>query len=95
MRDGRVEVAGGTLLVDPGAHVHDPFRPDRHARRGVSEQGRPPFPRRAVVVFLGCEPPADAEWVRRLVNRLVRRDVEARIATPEPAAGSDSPPACT
>ena len=90
VRDGRVEVPSGSVLVDPGAHVHDPFRPIG-PRRAASERGRPPFPRRAVVVFLGCEPPADAEWVRRTVNRLVRRDVEARIATPDPAPGAEAP----
>jgi hypothetical protein len=85
--DGRVEVAGDSLLVDPGAHVHDPFRPVG-VHLPASELGRPPFPRRAVVVFLGCEPLADAEWVRRLVNRLVRRDVEARIAGPDAPSGA-------
>ena len=90
VNDGRVEVADGSLLLDAGVHVHDPFRPIG-THLAASEQGRPPFPRRPVVVFLGCEPPADTEWLRRLVNRLVRRDVEARIATPEPAAGSAPP----
>jgi hypothetical protein len=51
--DGRVEVAGDSLLVDPGAHVHDPFRPVG-VHLPASELCRPPFPRRAVVVFLGC-----------------------------------------
>ena len=83
VRDGRVEVADGAVVVDPGAHVHDPSAATG-ALQPASERGRPPFPRRPVVVFLACEPPsvADADWVRRLVNRLVRHDVEARIAFP-------------
>src|SRR5580765_3337111 len=27
VRDGSVEIGGGSALVDPGAHVHDPYRP--------------------------------------------------------------------
>ena len=83
VRDGCVEIADGAVLSDPGAHVHDPFR-TIGPLRPASERGRPPFPRRPVVVFLACEPASNADWVRRLVNRLVRRDVEARIAMPEP-----------
>src|ERR1700682_3130477 len=37
VRDGRVEVASGSVLVDPGAHVHDPFRPVG-TYRAASEQ---------------------------------------------------------
>ena len=77
----------GAVLVDPGAHVHDPFRPIGPLQAASERVGRR-FPRRPVVVFLGCEPPADGDWVRRLVNRLVRRDVEARIAMPDAAGGS-------
>src|SRR4051812_24771663 len=51
IRDGAVEVASGTVLVDPGAHVHDPHRAPGPLEV-ASEQGRPPFPRRPVVVFL-------------------------------------------
>jgi hypothetical protein len=80
IRAGSVEV-DGTVLIDPGAHVHDPHRATGPLE-AASDRGRPPFPRRPVVVFLGCEPFAEADWLRRLVNRLVRHDVEARIATP-------------
>src|SRR4029079_19534291 len=71
--------------VDPGAHTHDPHAPIGALEIG-SERGRPPFPRRPVMVFLAVDTPAD-EWLTRLVNRLVRRDVEARIAAPEVATG--------
>jgi len=85
-----VEERVGSVVVDPGARVHDP-----HRRIGplqpASERGRPPFPRRPVTVFLGCEPVGRADWLRRLVNRLVRHDVEARIATPADDAGSRGP----
>ncbi len=84
VRDGSVEV-GGDVLVDPGAHVHDPFG-GLDSLESASERGRPPFPRRPVVVFLACEPPADADAVRKLVNRLVRRDIEARLAVPDASA---------
>ena len=89
IRDGAVEFASGAVLVDPGAHVHDPHRPPGPLEV-ASEHGRPPFPRRPVVVFLGCEPFRDPDWLRRFVNRLVRHDVEARIALPPPNAGTGS-----
>jgi len=91
VRDGCVEInpgeiADASVLVDSGAHVHDP-----HAAAGpvqdASELGRPPFPRRPVVVFLACEGGADTDWVRRLVNRLVRRDIEARLAVVDAPSG--------
>ncbi len=84
VRDGSVDVEAGSVVVDPGAQVHDPHRPIGPLEP-ASRQGRPPFPRRPVVVFLGCEPVVRADWLRRLVNRLVRHDVEARIATPASA----------
>ncbi len=87
IRDGAVEVESGAVFVDPGAQVHDPHRPPGPLEV-ASERGRPPFPRRPVVVFLGCEQFRDPDWLRRLVNRLVRHDVEARIAFPLPNAGT-------
>jgi hypothetical protein len=93
--DGRVAVTGGaastglenaSLLVDAGAPVLDPHAPVEPLL-DASELGHPPFPRRPVVVFLACEGGVDADWVRRLANRLVRRDIEARIAIPDPAVG--------
>jgi hypothetical protein len=85
VRDGRVEIASGTIMVDPGAHTHAPHDPIG-VLEPASERGRPPFPRRPVVVFLAVDTPAD-DWLIRLVNRLVRRDVEARIAAPDVSAG--------
>ncbi|MGH8983611.1 MAG: hypothetical protein ACRDY6_07010 [Acidimicrobiia bacterium] len=82
-----VDVGGGSLLVDPGAHVHDPWRPIGPLEV-ASELGRPPFPRRPVVAFVAGERDGElADWARRLVNRLVRRDVEARLALPDVADG--------
>jgi len=82
-----VEVGAAPLLVDAGAHVHDPWGPVGPLRT-ASELGRPPFPRRPVVVFIGIErDPELADWARRLTNRLVRRDVEARLALPELVEG--------
>ena len=77
----------GRLLVDPGAHVHDPWRPIAPLE-DASPLGRPPFPRRPVVVFLACEPEVEAlDWARSLVNNLVRRDVEGRLAMLDIAEG--------
>src|SRR2546422_4963165 len=61
VRDGSVEIAGGSALVDAGAHVHDPYRPIG-TLQDASELGRPPFPRRPVVVFLACERGPDRDW---------------------------------
>ncbi|MGO9875618.1 MAG: hypothetical protein ACLPVY_17680 [Acidimicrobiia bacterium] len=90
VREGSVDVEAGSVVVDPGAQVHDPHRPIGPLEP-ASRQGRPPFPRRPVAVFLGCEPVVDADWLRRLVNRLVRHDVEARIATSAPVYAGGSP----
>jgi hypothetical protein len=85
--DGFVEVSGERVLLDPGAHVHDPWRPIAPLE-DASALGRPPFPRRPVVVFLACEPDVEAlDWARSLVNNLVRRDVEGRLAMFDIAEG--------
>jgi hypothetical protein len=82
VRGDAIEIARGTLLVDPGAHVHDRFAPPG-TLAAASERGRSPFPRRPLVLFLGLDPAPDREaWARRAVNRLMRREVEARLATP-------------
>jgi hypothetical protein len=91
VRDGQVEISpgaigGASVLVDAGAHVHDPHAPTGPVQ-DASELGRPPFPRRPVVVFLGCDGGTDTDWLRRLVNRLVRRDIEARIALADAPSG--------
>jgi hypothetical protein len=86
-REGFVEVEDGPLFVDPGAHVHDPWR-EVTPLQDASALGRPPFPRRPVVVFLACEPEFEAlDWARALVNNLVRRDVEGRLAMLDAAEG--------
>lgn len=86
VRDGRVEITGGELFLEPGAKVHDPYETIGELE-AASERGRPAFPRRPVVVFLNCEQMIDADFARRLANRLVRRDIEARLAFPEVAGG--------
>jgi hypothetical protein len=87
VQDGIVEVDARRLLVDPGAHVHDPWRAVAPLE-DASAVGRPPFPRRPVVVFLACEPEVEAlDWARSLVNNLVRRDVEGRLAMLDTAEG--------
>ena len=82
-----VEVPGSALVADAGAVVHNPRSPFRSPET-ASDLGRPPFPRRPVVVLLALGRDARlAEWARRMANGLLRRDVEARIALPEPAEG--------
>lgn len=81
-----LDAGAGCILIDPGSHAHDPLRPIGPLLV-ASERGRPPFARRPVVLFLACEPTGLADWARLLVNRLVRRDVEARLAMHEVAAG--------
>lgn len=84
--DSFVELDRGPVLIDPGAVVHDPWQPIGPPR-DASPLGRPPDDR-PVCVFLGRErDPYLADWVRALVNGLVARDVEARIAVPEPTDG--------
>jgi hypothetical protein len=85
--DDIVTVDAGPLLRDPGAHAHDPWRPISRLE-DASTLGRPPFPRRPVVVFLAFEPEVEAlQWARSLVNNLVRRDVEGRLAMLDVAEG--------
>lgn len=84
--DGLVGV-DGSFVIDRGAHVHDPWAP-LGPLLVASERGRPPFPRRPVVVFAATQVDAAvAEWARRMVNRLVRREVEGRLALPEAGDG--------
>jgi hypothetical protein len=81
-----VTVEAGALLIDPGTVVHDPWHPFG-ALNHASPLGRP-LGGRPVALFLGFErDPYLADWVRGLVNGLVRRGVEGRIAVPEPTAG--------
>ena len=50
--------------------------------------GRPPFPRRPVALLLACEPDVEPlDWSRSIVNNLVRRDVEGRLAMFDVADG--------
>jgi hypothetical protein len=86
--DGRsVEVSRGPLLLDPGTHVHDPRAPVG-APSAAQPHGQSPFPRRPLVVFLSSAADAPlAEWARAVVNRLVPRDIEGRLALPVVAEG--------
>jgi hypothetical protein len=87
LRDRAVDVTTGVLLLDPGAHAHDPWRPVGPLQT-ASDLGRPPFPWRPLVVLLTCDPDPDiAEWARTCVNALIRRDIEARLALPDEIAG--------
>jgi hypothetical protein len=84
--DDFVEVGHGALLTDRGATAHDPWR-----ALGVLADASPlghPLANRPVVLFLGFErDPYLADWVRTMVNHLVGRDVEGRIAVPAPTGG--------
>lgn len=87
--DDRITVtpAPGLLLADPGAHVHDPWHPVAPLDP-PSEDLRPQFPRRPVVLFLGVRPDVDrADWARSMVNDLLRLGVDARMAVREAAEG--------
>lgn len=85
---GFISVPGGSLVEDAGAVVHDPTR-KLGALTIASDLARPPFPRRLVVLLLGLEVNARvAEWSRKFANRALRRDLEVRIALPEPVAGT-------
>jgi hypothetical protein len=84
--DEVVALARGDALIDPGVVVHDPWRPvgtpADASPAGRALDGRP------VALFLGVErDPYLADWVRVLVNDLVLRGVEGRIAVPEPTGG--------
>lgn len=86
VRDDSVTVEGGPVLVDPGTTAHDPWR-SPGVPGDASRVGRP-LAHRPVVLFLGFErDPYLADWVRALVNNLVRRGVEGRIAVPQPTGG--------
>jgi len=85
-RDELITLARGDLLIDPGVVVHDPWRPVC-SLADASPAGRP-VEARPVALFLGVEgDPYLADWVRVIVNGLVRRGVEGRIAIREPTAG--------
>ena len=78
----------GPLLVDRGAHAHD-ARSSPGPLDVASVLGRPPFPRRPIVVFVVCRPdPELGDWARGLVNELVPRDVEGRLALTEVPPGA-------
>jgi hypothetical protein len=88
VRADAVAVPHSELLVDHGAVVHDPWAPVGPLEP-ASPLGRPPFPWRPVTLFLGLtSDPLLTDWVRQLVNGLLRRkDVEARMAVPSPTRG--------
>ncbi|MGH8979246.1 MAG: hypothetical protein ACRDV7_14295 [Acidimicrobiia bacterium] len=92
---GDVVEVEGELLVDRGAHVHDTRRVTG-ALDVASERGRSPFPQRPLVVFVAGERDENlADWARELVNELVRRDVEGRLALPNVAAGMHLTRSCS
>jgi hypothetical protein len=71
----------GRVLVDPGCHAHDPEVSTDPVEDAVPE-GRSPFPRRPIVLFVALEPDVgQAVWARNLVNDLLAHDTEARLAT--------------
>jgi hypothetical protein len=85
--DRAVDATRGVLLVDHGAHAHDPWRAVGPLQV-ASELGRPPFTWRPLVVLLACDPDPDvAEWGRSCTNALMRRDIESRLALPDEIAG--------
>ena len=94
LRDDVVDV-DGTVLVDPGAHAHDPWRPV-DPLEVASVLSRPPFPRRPVVALLSCEPDPDlVDWARRTANNLVRAQVEARLSVTAATEGLHLARPCT
>jgi hypothetical protein len=83
---GRVTLGRGQVLADPGVAVHDPWQSVAKTT-DASPAGRP-LDARPVALFLGVErDPYLADWVRVMVNGLVGRGVEGRIAVPEPTGG--------
>lgn len=86
--DGLLFIEDETLDV-PGAYVHHLWRNVPAENPTASTAGRPPFPRRPVVVFLlRTDPRPDiGRWLTTSVNDLVDADVEARLALPSPPAG--------
>jgi hypothetical protein len=90
VHDGRVEIGPGRSPARrcSSTRVHTfttRTRPSVRCRTRPSSAHA--VSRRPVVVFLGCDGGVDTDWVRRLTNRLVRRDIEARIALTDPPAG--------
>jgi hypothetical protein len=84
--EASVEV-DGTLLVDHGAHVHDPSIPEAETTPATPD-GRSPFPVRPVVLFVGSGATPFDDRFRRVVNDLLAVDVEARLAVPTVPRGS-------
>jgi hypothetical protein len=75
-------VADGPVLVDHGSHAFNPWA-ETGALEPADPAGRSPFARRPTVVLLqGRSNPEEdlADWARRIVNGLMRHDVEARLA---------------
>ena len=81
IENGNVTVSHGRLLIDPGCHTHDPGTSVMPVANAVPE-GRSPFSRRPLVVFLALEPDSGrAVWARNLVDQLLENETEARLAT--------------
>jgi len=94
VRDGRARVENGVVVADadlalvPAAYAHDSNGAVSDPPVDARPEGRPPFPRRPVVLFIGNEGHADrVAWATAMCNALVPLDVEARIATPTAPPG--------
>lgn len=71
----------GALVVDPHAPAHDPHAPVGSDLRPALPEGRSPFPRAPLVLFLGLErDPGRGVWSRAMVEALLAEDVESRLA---------------
>ncbi len=86
VRDGQVEVGGGSARDRPGRAHPRSAPPDRRARDRVGTRTAAVSAAAGRRVPGACRVRSTTDLVR-LVNRLVRRDVEARIAAPDVAAG--------
>lgn len=90
-----VDAPAGSLLIDRGAHVHDPSSLPSPLGPATT-LSRPPFPWRPVVAFVARETASEVgDWARALVNDLVAHDIEGRLVMTEVPAGPHLTAACT
>ena len=87
-----VIVQGGPVLLDEGAHAHDPTQSVGPIRE-ADPRDRPPFPWRPVVAFVGLADDDDEdfaarnEWARAQVEALFPEEIEGRLAMTTPPSG--------
>jgi hypothetical protein len=82
-----VPATAGRILVDPGAHVHDPWEAIGSVTPAVSE-ARPMLTRRPVVMFLVESDEVEwISWARSTADDLIGHQVEASLAAPSSPAG--------